>query len=94
VRRVVTDGVAWSVCRSVTAVSPAKTAEPIEMSFGMWTRVDRGNHYYMWVHIDATWRIRLNRPRAAAMRRPFCQTTLTTCFHHHLLLRQKAAHKH
>jgi len=25
------------VCRSVTIVSPAKTAEPIEMPFGMWT---------------------------------------------------------
>jgi len=29
------------------------------------------------VHIDATWRIRLNRPCAAAMRP--CQITLTTC---------------
>ena len=38
----------WSVCRFVcalvsvcllgTTVSPAKTAEPIEMPFGMWTR--------------------------------------------------------
>jgi len=33
-----------SVCRSVAIVSPAKTAEPIEMSFGMWTRVARRNH--------------------------------------------------
>jgi len=32
----------------------------------------------MGVHIDASWRIRLNRPCAAAMR-PFCQITLTTC---------------
>jgi len=32
------------------------------------------------VHTDATWRIRLNRPRPAAMR-TFCQITLTcTCF--------------
>ena len=31
------------------------------------------------VHIGATWRIRLNRPRAAAMR-PFGQITLTTYF--------------
>jgi len=39
-RPVVTDQVAWSVCESVslsvTIVSPAKTAEPIEMSFGLW----------------------------------------------------------
>jgi len=33
---IVTDGVAWSV----TIVSHAKTAEPIETSFGVWTRVD------------------------------------------------------
>ena len=49
-RLVVTDGVAWSVClsvsRSVTIMSPAKTTEPIEMPFGMWTRVgvDSRNH--------------------------------------------------
>jgi len=31
--------VAWSVCVCllVTTVSPAKTAEPIEMPFGLWT---------------------------------------------------------
>jgi len=29
---------------SVTIVSPAKTAEPIEMSFGMWTRMDLWKH--------------------------------------------------
>ena len=52
------------------------TAEPIEMPFRSLTRVGprkhadadwcalRGVH----VHIGATWRIRLNRPRAAAMR--------------------------
>jgi len=34
------------VCRSVTLVSlsPAKTAEPIEMSFGLRSRVGPGNH--------------------------------------------------
>jgi len=45
-RPVVTDRVAWSVglsiglsvCRSVTLVSPAKTAEPIKMQFGLRTR--------------------------------------------------------
>jgi len=97
-------------------VSPEKTAEPIEMPFGMWTRLDARKHavdedpdrraceveiltgksgqtrtcwavYILkttqpgqqwygadadWVldgvHIGATWRIRLNRQCAAAMR--------------------------
>jgi len=35
----VTDGVAWSVCLSFAIVSPAKTAEPIEISLGFWTRL-------------------------------------------------------
>jgi len=39
---IVTDGVAWSVClsvcRSVMIVSSAKTAEPLEMPFRLWTR--------------------------------------------------------
>ena len=32
------------VCLSVTTVSPAKTAKPMEMSFGMWTGVGLRNH--------------------------------------------------
>ena len=48
-RRGFTQGVAWSVhrsvclsvclsiCLSVTIVSPARTAEPIDMPFGLWT---------------------------------------------------------
>jgi len=43
-RPIVTYRVAWSVCRSVTLVSRAKTAEPIEMPFGLRTRVGLGNH--------------------------------------------------
>jgi len=51
-RPIVTDEVAWSVClslgwsvgRSVTILSPAKTAEPIEMPFAVWTRVGPRNH--------------------------------------------------
>ena len=39
-----TDRIAWSVCRSVTLVSPAKTAEPIEMPFWFRTRVGPRNH--------------------------------------------------
>jgi len=41
-------GVAWSiglfVGLSVTIVSPAKTDEPMEMPFGLWTRVGPRNH--------------------------------------------------
>jgi len=36
--------VGWSVSLSVTLVSPAKTAESIEMPFGLWTRVGPRNH--------------------------------------------------
>jgi len=65
---IVTDRVASSVGLSVTVVSPAKTAEPIEMPFGIWTRVGPRKHVLGAVHNGATWRIPLNRPRAAAMR--------------------------
>jgi len=45
---IVTDQVAWSVCRSVclsvTIVSPAKTAELIEMPFGLWILVSPWKH--------------------------------------------------
>jgi len=41
---IVTDRVAWSVCRSVTVVSPAITAEPIEMPFGFWAPTGPRNH--------------------------------------------------
>jgi len=41
---IVRDRVAWSVCRSVTLVSPAKMAEPIEMPFGLRTWVGPRDH--------------------------------------------------
>jgi len=51
-RSIVRDRVAWSVglsvglsvCLSVTLVSPAKTAEPIEMPFGLRTWVGTMDH--------------------------------------------------
>jgi len=43
-RPIVTDRVAWSVCLSVTLVSPAKTAEAIYMPFRLRTRVGPRNH--------------------------------------------------
>ena len=36
--------VSRSVCRSVTLVNHAKTADQIQMSFGLRTRVGPGNH--------------------------------------------------
>jgi len=48
-RLVVTDRVAWSVGRSVclsvclSLVSPAKTAAPIEMLFGLWAQMSCRN---------------------------------------------------
>jgi len=62
-------------------VNCAKTAKPIEMPFGVWTRVGPRKHELtgiMGVHIDATWRIQLNHLCAETMR-PFCQITLNTC---------------
>ena len=61
------------------AVSCAKTVEPIELPFGLWTRVGQRKHKFNRIrqvapmclhgrHIGATWRIRLNCPSAAAMR--------------------------
>ena len=49
-------------------MSPAKTAEPIEMPFGLWNRVGPRKHVLGGVYTGATWRIPLNRPYAAAMR--------------------------
>ena len=47
-RPILTDRVAWSVCLSVglsvTLVSPAQTAAPIELPFGLRTWVGTGNH--------------------------------------------------
>ena len=63
-------------------------AEPINLSFGLWTRVGWRKHKFNRIrqvgqcalpcgHIGASWRIRLNRPSAVAMRS--CQIPLTTC---------------
>ena len=49
-------------------MSCAKTAEPIEMPFGMWTWVGLRKRVLDGVHIGATWEIQLNRPCVAAMR--------------------------
>jgi len=45
-RNIATD-VAWSVGLSLTIVSPAKTAEPVKMPFGLWTRVGPKNYHVL-----------------------------------------------
>jgi len=54
-------------------------AEPIEMPFGLWTRVGPRKHVLGGMHTAATWQIPLNRLFAATMP-SFCQITLTTCY--------------
>jgi len=39
-QRIILQTEGLSVCLSLTTVSPAKTAEQIEMPFGMWIRMD------------------------------------------------------
>jgi len=70
-RHVVADGVGWSVCLSVrryvglsvTIVSPAKTAEPIEMPFGSGLGWAQGTAY--WMGIDPSGEGTILRERAA-----------------------------
>jgi len=50
------------------AISCAKTAEPTEMLFGLWTVVGARRRVLDGVHIGPTWRIRLNCPCVAVMR--------------------------
>jgi len=47
----VTDRVAWSVGLSLTLMSPAKAAEPIEIPFKFWARMGPRNYVLDWVQI-------------------------------------------
>jgi len=63
-------------------ISPAKTAELREMSFGGQTRVGPKNHVLDGFHyMDATWQIRLNDPYSAGMR-AVATISVATCYHH------------
>ena len=57
-RPVVTDEVSWFFCQSaghsVIFVRPAKTAEPMELSFGLWTQVGPRKRVLAWVQISHT----------------------------------------
>ena len=69
-----TSHAAWSACVAHTD-GPCRTAEQTETPFResrlVWAQ---GTMYWMEVHFDAIWRIRLNDQCAA-----LCQITLTTC---------------
>ena len=54
----------------------AKTAETIKMLFGMWTRMGSRKHVLDGVHIDTTWRIRLNHPCVAAVMHAYVKLLL------------------
>jgi len=84
----VTLSVGLLVGRSVAIMNPAKTAEPIQMPFGMWTGVGPENH----VLAESRWRLRYIRcgahwchlantiePIVCDGDAALCQITLTTC---------------
>jgi len=80
-RPIVADRVASvcpSVCRFATIVSHARTAEPIEMPFGTWTRLGSRKHV---LDGDVHWRHLANtiEPSMCGGDAAFCQVTLTTC---------------
>jgi len=70
----------------VLSAASSKTAEPIEMLFGMWTRVGPRKHV---LDVGAHWRHPMNTIElnsCAAAMQPFCEITLTTCCSHNTLL--------
>jgi len=63
----------------LSAVSPAKTAEPIDMPFWVWTRVGPGNHV---LDGDAYWRNLVNttEPSMCGSDVTICQVTSNTYY--------------
>jgi len=65
---------------SLSAVSCAKTAEPIEMKFGILRQVDPENHVLdegaHWRHLTNT-----TEPSMCGGDATLCQSTLTTCYY-------------
>jgi len=59
----------------------------IKMPFGLWTRVGPRKHVLDEVHNGATWYIRLNRLRAAAMRTFVNYFDHLSSFYYQLILR-------
>jgi len=83
-RPIVTNRVVRSVCmsvgRSVAVVTPAKTAEPIEMPFVLRLRTRVGPRKHV-LGGDEHWQHLLNttKPSMCGGDAAFCQITLTTC---------------
>jgi len=71
--------------RRYSDVSCVKTTEPIEMPFGLWTRVGRRKHV---LHVRAHWRRLANttEPSVCGGDAALCQITLTTCYYWNFLL--------
>jgi len=68
------------VQKGLSAISCAKTAEPIEMSFGIWTHVGARKHVLHgaahWLNLANTSKLSMCGGDAA-----LCQITLTTCYY-------------
>jgi len=60
-------------------MSCAKTAEPIEVLFGIWTHVGPRKHVLGGAQTSATWRIPLNRPRTCRRRCHLLSSYLDHC---------------
>ena len=77
-RPIVTDRVVWSVCPYVTLGSPEKTAEPIEMPFGIGTR-GRARQHVLGRGAQRRHLVNTNALSMCGGDAAFCQITLTTC---------------
>jgi len=78
-RPIVTDQVAWSVCRSVChSREPCKDGWTDRDTVWVVDSDEPKEDVLQGVQIGATWQIQLSRLIAAPMRL-FCQITLTTC---------------
>jgi len=80
----------WRQCaRRHSAVSCAKTADPIDLPFGLWTRVGRRNDKFSHIsqvapmrpHERVHWRVLAHtiEPPVCCRDAALCQITLTTC---------------
>ena len=72
------------VCRSVTLVSPAKTAEPINLPFGLWTRMGRRKHKFNRIHQVAPMcphLVNITEPSVCGGNAALRRSTLTTCYY-------------
>jgi len=67
----------------VSAVNCARTAEPIDLPLGLWTRVGRREHKFI---VYARWRqcaLNATEPFMCGGDAACCQITLTTCYYYY-----------